>query len=474
MRYAPLTTLIITSLAWAGLTAPTQAAHVNVIELDNKIISPITQQYIVSAIQRSEQDAAVCLIIKLDTPGGLLESTRGIVKAIMNAKVPVAVYVAPMGSRAGSAGVFITLAAHVAAMAPSTNIGAAHPIAIGQGKSPMKRLIRRFRPDDDDEEETEEIVEEASDPMTDKIMNDTIAWITTIARTRNRNTDWAKQAVQKSVSATEREALEQNIVDLIARDVPDLLRQMDGRTVTLIDTPVELATAGASIVEIPMSRRQQFLAVVTNPNVAYLLMMLGTFGLIFEFTHPGIGFPGIAGLICVLLAMYAFQTLPISYAGLALLVLGLGLLIAEVTVISGGLLALGGVIALTLGSLMLFESPNPNLQVSLGVIVPTVVILSGIIFLLVQKALRAQTQKVTTGAAGLLGAVGKAATDLSPEGQVFVHGEFWQATSTHSVAKGTKVRVMKVDGIHLLVDALNEKTDAGAKPGRQRKRRRRS
>ena len=451
--------LILASLTlWAIGPVSSSAAHVNVIELDNQIISPVTQQYIEAAIDRSESDGAVCLVIMLDTPGGLLESTRAIVKRIMNAKVPIAVYVGPAGSRAGSAGVFITLAAHVAAMAPSTNIGAAHPVVVGQGGNPMKRLIKRFKPTQEgrrseDETVQEEIVEEERDPMTEKIINDTVAWITTIAKSRGRNEAWARQAVTESFSVTEAEAVEDNIVDLIATNVPDLLAKIDGWRVSLLDVPVELATAGAAIVTMPMSKRQQFLSVLTNPNVAYLLMMLGTFGLIFEFTHPGIGFPGIAGLICLLLALYAFQTLPVSYAAIALLVVGLGLLVAEVTVVSGGLLAVGGVIALTLGSLMLFESPEPNLQVSLHVVIPTVVMLSAILVLLIQRALRAQTQRVTTGSEGLLGEMGVASTDLNLEGQVFVHGELWNASSARPIQQGEKIRVMRVEeGMRLFVE----------------------
>ncbi|MBI2496290.1 MAG: ATP-dependent Clp protease proteolytic subunit, partial [Candidatus Omnitrophica bacterium] len=293
-----------------GLTvcsAQAQAAHVNVIELDNRIISPVTQQYIVDAIERSESDGATCLVIKLDTPGGLLESTRAIVKRIMNAKVPVAVYVAPSGSRAGSAGVFITLAAHVAAMAPSTNIGAAHPVVVGEGGGPV-------------------VEETQSDPMSEKIINDTVAWVTTIAKARGRNEEWAKNAVTESFSVAEDEAVKERIVDLVASDVTDLLTKIDGRQVELAGVAVQLRTAGAAVIPIPMSKRQEFLAIVTNPNIAYLLMLLGTLGLIFEFTHPGIGFPGIAGLICLLLALYAFQTLPVSYAAVALIAVGLALL----------------------------------------------------------------------------------------------------------------------------------------------------
>ena len=446
-----------------------EAAHANVIELDNQIISPVTQQYILDAIDRSESDAAVCLVILLDTPGGLLQSTRTIVKRIMNAKVPIAVYVAPSGSRAGSAGVFITLAAHVAAMAPSTNIGAAHPVVVGEGGGgPMKKLIRRIkreaegqpdvkrngRPGDDTHRAEEVVEEEERDPMADKIINDTVAWVTTIAKARGRNEAWAKKAVTESFSVTETDALKERVIDLIATDVADLLAAIDGRKVELAGVPVELRTKGASLVTIPMSKRQEFLTIITDPNIAYLLMLLGTLGLIFEFTHPGIGFPGIAGLICVLLALYAFQTLPVSYAAIALIALGLGLLIAEIKVVSYGLLAVGGVISLTLGSLMLFESSDPNLRVSLRVILPTVAAIAGIILFLLQRALSAQATPVATGPQGLLGEIGSASTDLNPDGKVFVHGELWNARSERPIRKGEQIRVVRVDGLQLLIEKL--------------------
>ena len=434
-----------------GLPVPSQAAHVNVIELDNQIISPVTQQYIVGAIDRSEREGAECLVILLDTPGGLLESTRAIVKRMMNARVPIAVYIAPSGSRAGSAGVFITLAAHVAAMAPSTNIGAAHPVTM-EGGGPVKKLIRRFHtPSGKPDEVTEE---ESRDPMTEKIVNDTVAWVTTIARTRGRNEAVAKRAVTESMSLTETEAVQEHLVDLVAPDLDALLAAIDGRRVVLAGVPVELHTKQAAIVRLPMSKRQEFLAIITHPNIAYLLMLFGTLGLIFEFTHPGIGFPGIAGLICLLLALYAFQALPVSYAALALLLLGLGLLIAEIKIVSHGLLGLGGVIALTIGSLLLFESPDPAFRVSLHVIVPTVATLAGIILLVVSRALRAQAHPVATGAAALIGQIGVAATDVDGEGAIFVHGERWQARSRHRIRKGERVRVLRVEGLLLSVEKV--------------------
>jgi membrane-bound serine protease (ClpP class) len=290
--------------------------------------------------------------------------------------------------------------------------------------------------------------------MSEKIINDTVAWVTTIAKARGRNETWAAKAVTESFSVTETDAVKEDVVDLIATDIPDLLTKIEGRTVELAGVTVELHTANAQPVTVPMSTRQEFLAVITNPNIAYLLMLLGTLGLIFEFTHPGIGFPGIAGLICLLLALYAFQTLPVSYAAIALIVLGIGLLIAEIKIISHGLLAIGGVIALTLGSLMLFESPEPQLHVSLNVMVPAVATLAAIILFVVQRALRAQAHPVTTGAQGLLGEVGIASTDLNLDGKVFVHGELWNASSVRPIPQGAKVRVIRVEGLQLLVEKL--------------------
>ena len=450
---------LVAATMLAACPALVEAATANVIELDNTIVSPVTQRYIIGAIERSESDGAVCLIMLLDTPGGLLESTRTIVKRMMNAKVPIAVYVAPAGSRAGSAGAFITLAAHVAAMAPSTNMGAAHPVSM-DGGAPVRRLVKRVthaRQDDTRKPGTveEETVEEAeTDPLSDKLINDTVAWAVTIATARGRNTEWTRKLVAESASVTEQEALDVGLVDLLAADVPDLLAKMDGRVVEVAGVKVELHTKDAAPVRLPMSPRQRFLAAITHPNIAYLLMMLGTLGLIFEFTHPGIGFPGIAGLICLLLALYAFQALPVSYAAVSLILLGLVLLIAEIKVMSHGLLAIGGVVSLTLGSLMLFESPDPTIRVSLRVVLPAVGTLAAIILFVVQRALSAHAIPVATGAQGLLGEIGVASTDLSPEGTVFVHGERWRATATRPVVRGERVRVIRVDGLHVLVDRM--------------------
>ncbi len=425
--------------ATAGAPAP---RHVDLIRLDNRIISPVTAHFIDAAIGRAETGGAQCLVIELDTPGGLLESTRDIVKRIMNARVPVVVYVAPPGSRAASAGVFITLSAHVAAMAPSTNIGAAHPITMGDNEG-----IGRMLPRDG-----------ATTPTLstggEKVLNDTVAWIEGIARARGRNVEWAKKAVTESVSVGQNEALKEKIVDLVAANTDELLARLDGREVALPDRTVRLATRGARLDTFEMGWTQRLLSAVVHPNVAYILMMLGILGLIFEFTHSGTGFSGLAGLICLLLAFYAFQVLPVSYAALGLILVGLGMLIAEIKVVSHGLLAAGGVVALLLGSLMLFQSPAPELRVSLALALTTVATVAGIVLFLVWNAVRAQTRPALAGAAAMIGETGRAMTDLNPDGQVFVHGEIWNATAAAAVAAGAPVRVTRVDGLHLTVERI--------------------
>ena len=447
-------TLVALPIGLFALARPTSAGIVNVIELDNRIISPVTQQYIADSIDRSERESASCLVMVLDTPGGLLESTRAIVKRMVNARVPVVVYVGPSGARAGSAGVFITLAGHVAAMAPSTNIGAAHPVMMGDG-GPAKQLIRRISRAGDERGHgndrhgsgDEDIVEQhETDPLDDKILNDTVAWITGIAKMRHRNEDWAKKAVTESVSVAEDEAVKEHIVDLVAKDLDALLARLDGWPVQTTAGDQTIATAGAQVVRLPMTSRQQFFAVLTNPNVAYLLMMLGTLGLIFEFTHPGAAFPGIAGAICVILAMYAFQTLPVNYAGLALLGLGLALLVAEIKIASFGLLAVGGVIALTLGSLLLFETPW-GVGVSLRIVVPVVGGIAVVVLGLVGLAIRAHRRPAMTGTQALVGQTATAETDLTPEGHIFLRGELWRAVSAEPVKKGERVTVTAIDGL---------------------------
>ncbi len=448
-----------------------------VLELENKIIGPVTADYIVEGIAKARDGSYQGVLIEMDTPGGLLESTRRIVKAVLNAPVPVVVYVAPGGSRAGSAGVFIALAAHVAAMAPSTNIGAAHPVMMGdgqKGETPLKKAIEdltdalrdkkeaapkertpeKKKKETTEEEKPREGAGESANPMQDKILNDTLAWVATIAKSRGRNAEWARKAVRESASATEKEALSLGVIDIVAADRNDLLQKMDGLTVTVLERPITLHTKGARLVALPMTKRQDILSTVIHPNIAYIFMLLGMIGLFIEITHPGSVFPGVAGVICLIVAFYAFAVLPINYAGVLLIALAVILFIAEaLTPATFGLLTLGGAVSMVLGSLMLIDSPLLGLKVSLSVVLPFVVAVAGIVLFLVSRVVKAHRTRTQTGPEALIGETGTARTDIAPEGQAFVNGELWTALSQDgkNIQKGEKIKVVGIDKIKLIV-----------------------
>ncbi|HUI46441.1 MAG TPA: nodulation protein NfeD [Nitrospirota bacterium] len=390
-------------------------------------ITPIIAEYIEKVIDTASQARAEAVIIQLDTPGGLVDSMREIVKKMMSADVPVIVYVAPSGARAASAGVFITLAANIAAMASTTHIGAAHPVTM-EGK--MDKT------------------------METKVVNDLAAMARSIAEKRGRNGKWAEEAVRESVSITETEALKLKVIDLIAPDIAALLKDIDGKTVDLVVGKRTLRTSGAAVREIGMGFRYKILNIISNPNVAYILMILGFYGLYFELSNPGAVFPGVAGAICLILAFYALQTLPINYAGLMLIILGVGLFIAEAFITSHGVLGVGGAIAMTIGSLMLIESTSPYLHISWAVIVP-VVALSALLFIVtVGLAVRVHREKADTGKEGMIGLEGQAKTDIRESGQVFLRGEFWNAWSDEPIKKGDKVKVEAIEGLKVKVKKI--------------------
>jgi membrane-bound serine protease (ClpP class) len=398
---------------------------IRVIEVDG-IINPVSAKYIVGSIDRASDDNAQCVIIVLDTPGGLMESMRQIVKKMLSAEVPVVVYVAPSGARAASAGVFITMAAHVAVMAPSTNIGAAHPVTLG-GKEQDKAMM-------------------------EKIVNDTVAYAKSIARKRNRNDKWATEAVEKSVSITDDEALELKVIDLISPSLNDLILQLDGRKIIMDEkTTVVLNTEGAEVDRVAMTWKDKLLDAISHPQIAYLLLLLGMMGIYFEISNPGAILPGVIGGISIILAFFALQVLPINYAGLALMILGVILFIAEIKVTSYGLLSVSGIISLLMGSIMLIDNPTEYLRLSWQVIVPAVAASAGFFIFAVTMAVRARLKRPTTGIEGLLGRVGVAESDLRPEGQVTVHGEIWSAESEDKIKKGDKVEVVSVDKLRLTV-----------------------
>ncbi len=415
--------LVLSLIAAAPVAA--EPTPVSLIHIDG-VINPVTMRLVELAIDRAQAQRSQALIIELDTPGGLERSMRGIVQRMLNAELPVIVYVAPTGARAASAGVFITMAAHVAAMAPATNIGAAHPVALSGGvdKESMK-----------------------------KIENDAAAFIRTVALERGRNADWAEKAVRQSVSITEREAVQLKVVDLIAASVPELLDKIDGRTVKTIKGPRTLATRGAPVKPIEIGFRDRVLNVITDPNVAYILMMLGTIGLLAELYNPGAIFPGVVGAISIILAFFAFQSLPINYAGLLLILLGLTLLIAEIKFVSHGVLAIGGVVSMGLGSLMLFDAPEASgLRISWSVIIVTVGATAGLFLFVITAGVRAFARRPLLGVSGLVGETAVARGPLAPEGQVAVHGEIWRAVAEGgSVEDGAVVRVVDVQGLTLKV-----------------------
>jgi membrane-bound serine protease (ClpP class) len=407
-------------------------APVAVIELDGAI-TPVTSRLLTAAINRAQAEHDQALVVKLNTPGGLESSMRSMVQSILKAEIPVIVYVAPKGARAASAGVFITIAAHVAAMAPATNIGAAHPVAVGGGDTGKE--------------------------MGKKIENDAAAFARSLAAERGHNVEWAEKAVRASVSATEREAVKLKVVDLVADSVPDLLAKIDGRTVKTASGNVTLATKDAPVKLIEVGFRDRFLALITDPNIAYILMMVGMLGIFFELQNPGVTLPGVIGGISLILAFFAFQSLPINWAGVLLILFGVGLLIAEIKIASHGVLTAGGVVAMILGSFMLYEAPEVGFRVAWTVILPTVGATAGLVIWAVSAGVRAMMRKPVTGSSGMIGRLAVARSALGPEGQVQLDGEIWRAVSDGgAIAAGEQVRVMAVDGLTLKVSRAADRS----------------
>ncbi|MFQ5829242.1 MAG: nodulation protein NfeD [Candidatus Methylomirabilia bacterium] len=421
--------LFLLALFSSGSALAEPALHVSLVEIEG-VINPVTLRIISTALDRAEAEGAQLLIIQLDTPGGLERSMRSIVQKFLRAKMPVAVYVAPTGARAASAGVFITMAAHIAAMAPATNIGAAHPVAVGGAKM--------------DEE------------VSKKIENDAAAFARSIATERGRNADWAEKAVRESVSITEREAVKLKVIDLIVANVSELLDKIDGRTVKTAAGSVTLKTREVPVRTVAIGWRDRFLNLITDPNIAYMLMMLGMLGLFFELSNPGAIVPGVIGGISLILAFFAFQSLPFNYAGILLILFGIILLLAEIKVTSHGVLTIGGTISMILGSMMLFDAPEIGLSISWWIIVPTVATTTGIFAFAVSYGVQALYRKPTTGGAGMVGLVGVARSPLAPAGDVFVHGEIWRAVAEgEPVAQGDSVTIVRVDGLTLRVKKAN-------------------
>jgi membrane-bound serine protease (ClpP class) len=412
----------LTLLFWSVAAQP-----VHVISID-ATINPATADFIHESVRRATDDNAQCLVIRLNTPGGLLKSTRVIVTDLLTAPLPVVVYVSPAGSQAASAGVFVTMAGHIAAMAPGTNIGAAHPVTMQGG--------------------------EKDSIMNEKATNDAAAFIRTISERRHRNIAWAEKAVRSSISITESEALRDSVIDLVASSVSELLENIDGKQIILDRGTITLHTRGASVVEREMDWKHHLLDVLSDPNIAYVFFLLGIYGLLFELYNPGSVLPGVVGAISLVLAFYSLHTLPINYAGLALIVIGIILFILELKIASYGLLSVGGAIALLLGSIMLIDSESSLefVRISWSVIVPSV-LLSVLFFVFaIGMGVRAQRRKPTTGVEGLVGEIGETLTPLTPDGQIRVHGEIWKACATDPpIEPGAHVKVTRVENLLLIV-----------------------
>ncbi len=388
-------------------------------------INPALSDYIIKGIEEAEQNKAACVIIRMDTPGGVVTTTKTIIKEMINAKLPVVVYVAPSGSSASSAGALITVAADVAAMAPGTNIGAAHPVAGGG--------------------------QEIGESMSEKIMNDLTAYIRSIVVKKGRNAEWAEQAIRESVSITAKEALDIKVIEIIADSLPDLLEKLHGRQVEKEGRNFTLETKGAQIEKILPGLRFKILDVVANPNIAYILMMIGGIGIMMELYNPGLIFPGVVGGICLLLSFFALQVLPVNYVGIMLIILSVILFILELKIASFGLLSLGAIISLTLCSIMLFDTGETAMRVSWSVIIPMVSMVSAFFIFALGLVVKAWLKQPRTGKQGLIGEVGVALTNLDTEGKVAIHGEYWNANSDGHILKGEKVRVIRVDDLCLKV-----------------------
>lgn len=417
--------IIILFLLFFSIPSNSEERHAIVLKVDG-VINPVSAEYIINGIKEASASNAEILIIQLDTPGGLDTSMRLIIKEIMASNVPVAVYVSPSGSRAASAGAFITIAAHVAAMAHGTNIGAAHPVSMG-GKMDRE--------------------------MSKKVENDAAAYIISLAKKRGRNEVWAEKAVRKSVSISEDEAKKENVIDLVAENIDLLLKELNGRKVEVVSGSKTVNTEGIKLRHIEMTLRQKILDALSNPNIAYMLMFLGFYGLFFELSNPGAILPGIVGAISLILAFYSLQALPVNYAGLLLILLSIVLFILEIKVTSYGALTLGGIISLVLGSMMLIESPAPYMKISFYVILPAAIATAAFFIFLVGAGIKAQKKKPTTGKEGLIGETGIAESDIKGEGKVFVHGELWEAYSSEEIKRGSEIVITGVEGLKLTVEA---------------------
>ncbi len=408
----------------------------------NGTIGPATKDYVLRGIKLAEEKQAAVIILQLDTPGGLASSMRDIIKGILNSPIPVITYVSPSGARAASAGTFILYASPIAAMAPGTNLGAASPVSIGGG-SPLT-------PTADPKKSKSK---SSQDVSKNKAMNDAVAYIRSLAELRGRNATWAERAVRHAESLSATQALKRNVIDIIAVDMPELLNKANGHKVNVAGQKKILKTKNLMIETVNPDWRSKFLSIITNPNIAYFLILIGLYGLIFEFANPGFVVPGVVGAICLLLALYALQLLPISYVALGLIFLGIAFMIAEAFVPSFGILGFGGIVAFIIGSIMLFDTEQPGYQIAWQMIVAMTIVSTSFFILLITMVIRSRRQRIVTGSEELLGQIAIVKADFANgKGWVFVHGEAWQAITSENLILGQQVRVKKINGLLLEVE----------------------
>jgi membrane-bound serine protease (ClpP class) len=453
LTFAVLTLALTVAHAAGQETAP---ADVLLIEV-NGPIGPAVSDFIERGIERATSDGNRAVILQMDTPGGLDTSMRAIIKSILASPVPVIVYVAPSGARAASAGTYILYASHYAAMAPATNLGAATPVPIGPGMIPTGDEGQR--PAGKDSQGTENGDKEPVSPqqaMGRKVLNDAIAYIRGLAELRGRNAEWAEEAVRDGASLSAEAALAHNVIDTMANDVGDLLAKLNGQTITVRDAAIRLDTGSWTVESIEPDWRTKLLAVITNPNVAYILMLLGIYGLFFELYSPGALIPGIIGSISLVLALYAFHVLPVNYAGVALILIGVALMVAELFLPSFGVIGIGGVAAFIIGSIILMDTDVEGYTVSMTLVVTTAIAAATLFSATVLLALRQRSRPIVTGREQMIGATAEALESFSESGRVRAHGEIWSARTTQPVAMGQNLRIKSIDGLILDVEPLRE------------------